>query len=97
MKKFWNDYSEQRVHLVGEYVGVCWNYDWVNTPEGQTRKVRETSPYIDAWHVHKINENGVGDVDEDHPLRGGMSVEFAEQIHKELGEAIAYLKEVAHG
>ena len=96
MKKFWNDYSEQRIHLVGEYVGVCWNFDWVNTPDGLTRKVRENRPYIDAWHVYEIDENGVGDVKEEKPLSHGMSLKFAEQIHKELGEAIVYLKEVTH-
>lgn len=95
-KQFWNDEGEQRIHLVGEYVGVCWNFDWVGDPSGKIRKVRENHPYINAWRIYEIDKNGVADVDEDGPLDGGMSLEFAEQIHKELGRAIAYLKEVIH-
>lgn len=96
MKKFWNDEGEQRIHLVGEYVGVAWNFDWINTPEGRGRKVRKNHPYIDAFRVYEIDENGIGDVEEDSPLGHGMDLKFAEQIHKELGEAIAYFKEVTH-
>lgn len=93
MKKFWNDDGEQEVHLIGEYVGVAWNFDWVNVPVGTNRK-RSSEPYICAWRVYDIDANGIGDVDEDGPLNHGMDLNFARQIHKELGKAIEYLEEM---
>ena len=91
MKKFWNDNNEQRVHMVGEYVGVCCNFDWEQSSDGMIRKKTGT-PYIDAWKVYGIDQNGIGDVGRDHPLQGGLQLDLAKQIHNELGAAIEYLE-----
>ncbi len=96
MKKAWIDSSEQRIHLVGEYVGVAWNFDWVNTKQKDGRtvisRVKTGNPYIDAWDIYEIDEFNIADIDSDNnPLVGGMELDLARQIHKELGEAIEYL------
>ena len=84
IKKAWIDSSEQEIHLVGEYVGVAWNFDFVNTSlkDGKTviDRVRSGKPYIDAWDIYEIDEFGIADIHSDRPLAHGMGLDFAKQI-----------------
>lgn len=94
IKKIWIDSTEQRVHLIGKYVGVAWNFDWVPTAEGLAREKQEgASPYIGAWTVYDVDEFGVADVESDVLFRG-MDIEWARKLHEELGRAIEYFAEI---
>jgi len=90
--------SDKEAHMMGDCVAVCWKVvpkTKVITKDGIDYKAEvyertKAAPYIDFINLREHDE----DIweDEDSPIRGGMNIKLAEKIHKELGEAIEYLK-----
>ena len=95
--------SDKEVHMVGDYVGVCWNIRYreyepqhnelPSTPGGLgiTIKLPERTygPYIDFVWVRE--NNGEHYEDEDSPVDGGIDKHTGVQIIQELEAAIAYI------
>ena len=85
------------LHMIGEYVAVRWNLKKeqreLKGDDGLTYKavayVRSSGPYISFASIRKIN--GEEFVDEDSPVDGGISAEFAKEILPELQWAIDYI------
>ena len=110
MKKVILSNAGKEAHFPGDNtaVAVCWNVHRVEKKiegaDGLTYKaeVWERSPsphgnkepqaYIDFVTVREDGEDTWED--EDSPVDGGLSIEFAEKIAKELVRAIQYTKEM---
>jgi hypothetical protein len=99
MKKLILENSGKEAHMMGDYVAVCWRVsphtktiikDGVNYKAEVYERDPKAKPYIDFINLRE-DEDEVWE-DEDSPVRGGMNIKLAEKIHKELGEAIEYLK-----
>ena len=56
---------------------------------------RRSKPYIDFVDVRQ--NQGEFYLDEDSPVEGGLSANFAKQIYEELGKAIDYMEEIVEG
>lgn len=87
--------TEREVHMVGEYVGVCWPLKLVERSEDGwpvSYHERGKRPYIDFVWIRQAEKTGEYWIDEDSPVQGGFSVEAAEQIAKELLLAVEYMK-----
>ncbi len=84
-------------HMAGEFVCVAWNAREVeqqNIDEvtyGVTIK-RISRPYIDFIDIRHDDDWDEFHLDEDSPVKGGLTLGFAKQIYKELGVAIEYLE-----
>lgn len=96
--------AEREVHMVGDYVGVCWNTKKVRqqksiiengvTYHAEVKKVvREGRPYIDFLYLRKDEFAGEVYADKDSPVEGGISAKFARQIAAELLVAADYLEQ----
>jgi hypothetical protein len=97
VKKYFTTNSEIEAHMIGSYVGVCWNIKEVEENrinlEGHRIKVitslRVGKPYISfPWIDDDSYERS------DSTVGGGLSLEQAEQVLKELQWACGYIKEV---
>jgi hypothetical protein len=82
-----------------DHVAVCWNIrDVTRTIKGedglaykaQVWERKENKFYIDFITFRR--HEGLFVEDEDSPVDGGLSIEFAEKITKELNRAIEYAK-----
>jgi hypothetical protein len=99
IKKVTLENRGKEAHMMGDCVAVCWNVvpkTKVITKDGIDYKAEvyvrtKVSPYIDFINLRE-DENEVWE-DDDSPVDEGLSLEMAEKIHKELGEAIEYLKQ----
>ena len=95
--------SERSVHYPygNKWVAVVWNCKtkihtltrdgvscqaFIPEPTGQ--------PYIDFVWVNAENENDVW-IDEDSTVAGGIDINYAKEIRKELANAIKYLEDVS--
>ncbi len=99
--------ERKEAHMIGSYVGVCWNIRRRNEirtiigADGLTYTAtaeiweRYGDPYIDFLEVLQGN-SGEYYGDEDSPVQGGMSIDFAQLIVSELNSAIAYLQSIKH-
>lgn len=89
----------RELHVIGEYVAVCWNLvpgptqtcvidgvEYTAKP-----RVRSGKPYIDFVTLRRESD-GKAYEDDDIPVVGGISLAFARQIATELERAIAYLE-----
>ncbi len=86
MRKLISHSSERELHFLGDYAVVAWNVDLVGD-----KWVRSGPPHIDLTYVH--GDEDPTDIREDSDqIRDGWDVAKAQQIHRELGVAIAYLK-----
>ena len=70
----------KEVHMVGDYVGVCWNLDAENNREGD--------PYINFVWIRE-NDGKVWE-DEDSSIAGGIDFELAMKLVDELQSALDY-------
>ena len=90
--------SNKEVHMMGDCVAVCCKVvpkTKTITKDGIDYKAEvyvrtKVPPYIDFINIRE-DEDEVWE-DDDSPVDGGLSLEMAVKIHKELGEAIEYLK-----
>jgi hypothetical protein len=87
--------------LFGECVAVCWRFRTVKKTLIQdgiefTANIheKENDPFIDFVAINRDVDSGLWYKDDDSPVSGGLSVEFAEQIAAELAAAIAYIREL---
>lgn len=92
--------SEGELHMMGDACAVRWNVRKSTktiTVDGMDYKAqtyeRSGKPYIGFYTVRE-DSKGEPWIDEDSPVDGGMGVEWAEQMHRELGLAIEYMKEL---
>lgn len=97
--------ENKEAHMIGSYVGVCWNIrkrTEIRTIIGEdgltytaTAELWERygDPYIDFLEVLQ-GEGGKFYEDEDSPVQGGMTVDFARLIASELNSAIVYLQSI---
>lgn len=91
--------QECEAHMMGDYVGVCWNIRMVKEPiEHQGRKVVVSVPhrsdkcYIDFKRIRESSE-GEAYFDDDSSVAGGISGKAAAAISYELQLALSYIKE----
>lgn len=90
--------THRELHVLGDYVAVAWNSKKekraIEGEDGLTYQaivpVRNSAPYIDFVAIRFYGTECYED--EDSPAKGGLNVRAAEQIVKELTEAIAYLR-----
>jgi hypothetical protein len=94
--------ENKEAHMVGSCVGVCWNIRHRN----ETRTIigadgliytataelweRYGNPYIDFLTVLQ-DKDGEYYENDNNPVEGGVSIDFARLIASELNSAIAYL------
>jgi len=91
--------THREIHMIGDYVAVAWNTREerreIKGEDGLTYKatvqVRSGRPYIDFVTVEET-KSGECYENEDSPVDGGISVNAAEQVARELIEAAAYLR-----
>ena len=96
------DIGYKEIHMVGRYVGVCWNTCWdiddvkkvfasVEDRKQHTTliKIRCSPPYIDFPALHQ--EGNEYREDRDSAVSGGLSLLQAKQLAEELSVAISYL------
>lgn len=99
-------FSEREVHMMGDKkYGVCvaWNMknqiktlkDDQGTVYTASVPARSGEPYIDFTAIR--NADGDAFEDEDSPVRGGISPEFALKLAVDLQAAVEYLKELQSG
>jgi hypothetical protein len=95
---------EKEVHMVGQYVAVCWNRrtrsEVIEDPVTDVTMTTETryrdgKPYIDFMDIRLDRVSGELYEDEDSPVQGGLSAEFAEEIARDLVRAVEYLRSVS--
>ena len=97
--------NEREIHLIGDAVAICWNVRFqkceIIGDDGlvytANRPMRETGtyggPYIDFVSIRTDGEGELY-VDDDSPVAGGLTADYAEKIAQELLEAAAYLRRV---
>jgi hypothetical protein len=87
--------------MVGEYTAICWRTKivavhkmvdgiWM-TGESMERIGDPFITFVDIRHDKQTDEDYE---DEDSPLMGGISAEFAQQIIKELTDAVEYMNQL---
>lgn len=88
--------GKRELHMVGEYACVAWHIKTtVSTIYHENKEIKTTTfiktskPYIDFVYVCEDDW-----VNEDSPVDGGMSFDFAIQIRDELTAAIDYLVKI---
>lgn len=95
-----HDTDSRQVHLIGDYVAVCYNTTWrqESHPDAAGRLVtvrwqeRVGAPYIDFVWMRQ-DRDGTWYEDEDNPVSGGFTARAARQVAEELLTAVQYLDE----
>jgi hypothetical protein len=90
--------GERIVYMFGDYVGVCWNTDTIESEkvvQGRRVKiettVKEGSPYIDFVVVSKDDDGEPYECD-DNSVEGGLGLIQAKEVLSELSQAIEYME-----
>lgn len=99
MKEYILDYYEIHLPSGCEYAAVCWRIDREETQEVVGRRlmrtfkpVRKGVPFIDLVTIR--GEEGDYWLDKNSPVAGGMYLDHARKIAKELALACDYLEEI---
>lgn len=79
------------VHVMGNYVCVCWGFTSVRDAAG-LRLVKRDYCYIDFCLVRETS-SGEYYLDEDNPMEGGINSAIALEVIEELKKATEYIKE----
>lgn len=94
------DHSKE-IHVMGNYVGVCFRIEKKTTRVRDGNKIVTTDtwnkeeypmPYIDFVWIRMDSKNEPY-VDDDSPVDGGLSTKEANQLANELILAIQYIEE----
>jgi len=95
-------FNGREVHMVGDYAGVVWN----TKPQKKTVKddsgtvytaylqFRYGEPYIDFVSIRLSHDEDEAWEGEDSPVDGGLGLDEAIQLSKELTLAIEYLSTI---
>lgn len=98
VKVYFPENRSKEIHMIGSYVGVCWNLKILNTrqefngrPQTLSLFERSGQPYLDFVWL-RVDGSGTWWEDDDSPVSGGFGVEHAGSIITELLWAIEYIK-----